>query len=283
MCVGAGRLPKPFGQNHQSREVTIALAPNIPISPVPRSRLAERGVSGGLAERGWSNRQVIYSRTTGSVKWNNLPQAIVDDVGSNLNRESYDAAAQQWDDARQLMSDSEKRIMDVLLQGVPSGANALDLGCGTGRPISEYLVSRELRVTGVDQSAAMLQLARSRMPEQRWILSSLESFEPEGEFVAVIAWDSLFHIPRDEHAAILERVRAVMPPGGRFALTVGGSEHPAFTDTMFGQTFFYDSHSPEPAMALLDGLRFRIILGEFLNLPTAGRDKGRFAMVAEAI
>ena len=200
-----------------------------------------------------------------------------------MNRESYDAEVQQWDEARIRLSDSEKRILDVLLERVPPGANVLDLGCGTGRPIAEYLVSRELRVTGVDQSAAMLQLARSRLPEQRWILSSLENFEPEGEFAAVIAWDSLFHIPRDEHAAILARVRAVMSPGGRFALTVGGSEHPAFTDTMFGQTFFYDSHSPEAAMALLDGLRFSIVLSEFLNLPTAGRDKGRFAMVAEAV
>jgi len=37
--------------------------------------------------------------------------------------------------------------------------------------------------------------ARSRLPEQHWVLSSLESFEPGGEFAAVIAWDSLFHIP----------------------------------------------------------------------------------------
>ncbi len=200
-----------------------------------------------------------------------------------MNRESYDAIAHQWHEARLLLSDSERRIFDLTLERVPTGANVLDLGCGTGRPIAEYLVSRQVHVTGVDQSAAMLQLARSHLPEQDWILSSLENFEPEGEFAAVIAWDSLFHIPREEHAAILARVRAVMPLGGRFALTVGGSEHPAFTDTMFGHTFFYDSHSPEAAMALLGGLRFKIILSEFLNPPTTGRDKGRFAIVAEAI
>jgi ubiquinone/menaquinone biosynthesis C-methylase UbiE len=202
---------------------------------------------------------------------------------ADMNRESYDAVAHQWDETRLLLSDSEKRILDVLLQRTPAGANALDLGCGTGRPIAEYLVSQQLHVTGVDQSAAMLQLARNRLPEQHWILSSLENFEPAGEFAAVIAWDSLFHIPREEHAAILARVRAVIPRGGRLALTVGGSEHPAFTDTMLGHTFFYDSHSPEAAMALLSGLQFEIILSEFLNLPTTGRDKGRFAIVAEAV
>lgn len=200
----------------------------------------------------------------------------------NMNRESYDTVAHEWDEARVRLSESEKRILDLLLERAPPGANVLDLGCGTGRPIAEYLVSRQLRVTGVDQSVAMLQLARSRLPEQHWVLSSLENFEPQGEFAAVIAWDSLFHIPREEHAAIVARVRAVMPLGGRFALTVGGSEHPAFTDTMFGQTFFYDSHSPEAAMALLAGSGFRVIHSEFLNPPTTGRDKGRFAIVAEA-
>jgi hypothetical protein len=39
--------------------------------------------------------------------------------------------------------------------------------------------------------------------------------------------------PRERHADILRRVRDTLPEGGRFALTVGGSEHPAFTDTMF--------------------------------------------------
>jgi cyclopropane fatty-acyl-phospholipid synthase-like methyltransferase len=199
-----------------------------------------------------------------------------------MNRESYDAVAQQWDEARLLLSEPEKRVLDLLLERTPTGANVLDLGCGTGRPIAEYLVARQCHVTGVDQSAAMLQLARSRMPEQHWVLSSLENFEPDGEFAAIIAWDSLFHIARDEHAAILARVRAVMPHGGRFALTVGGSEHPAFTDTMFGHTFFYDSHSPDAAMALLVSSGFTIIHSEFLNLPTTGRDKGRFAIVAEA-
>jgi trans-aconitate methyltransferase len=201
---------------------------------------------------------------------------------ANMNRESYDAIAAQWDEARLCLSAYEKRILELLLEHAPTGAHVLDLGCGTGRPIAEYLVLRQLHVTGVDQSAAMLQLARSRLPEQRWILSSLENFEAEREFAAVIAWDSLFHIPREEHAAILARARAVLPPGGRLAITVGGSEHPAFTDTMLGHTFFYDSHSPDEAIALLIGLRFRIIHSEFLNLPTAGRDKGRFAIVAEA-
>jgi hypothetical protein len=63
-------------------------------------------------------------------------------------------------------------------------------------------------------------------------------------------------------------------------LTFGGSEHPAFTDTMFGQTFFYDSHAPEKELSILREARFEALIAEFIDPPTAGRDKGRYAVVA---
>lgn len=55
-----------------------------------------------------------------------------------------------------------------------------------------------------------------------------------------------------------------------------------FTDTMFERTFFYGSHPPKAALVLLEELGYRIVHHEFLNPPTSGRDKGRFAIVASA-
>lgn len=49
---------------------------------------------------------------------------------------------------------------------------------------------------------------------------------------------------------------------------------------MFGETFFYDSHPPERVIEILDSLGFERLVAEFLNPPTSGRDKGRFAIVA---
>jgi cyclopropane fatty-acyl-phospholipid synthase-like methyltransferase len=201
---------------------------------------------------------------------------------SDVNRESYDAIAEEWDGARVRLSDAEARIFDLLVRDLAPGARILDLGCGTGRPIAEHLVARGMRVTGVDQSRAMLEIARRRMPGEEWVLSRLEDLEPEGVFAAAVAWDSLFHIPREAHAGILRRVRAVLPAGARVALTAGGSENPAFTDTMFERTFFYDSHAPDATAALLEELGFAIEELAFLERPTGGRNKGRVAIVAIA-
>lgn len=199
-----------------------------------------------------------------------------------MNRDSYDAIAPDWDQARTCLSDAERRILDLLLEGLAPESAVLDLGCGTGRPIAEDLVARRMRVTGVDHSPAMLDLARRRMPEQEWIVASLETFKPAGMFDAVVAWDSLFHIPREAHGGILRRARAALPRGGRVALTVGGSDHPPFTDTMFAREFFYDSHPPQVVLELLRELGLEVTHREFLDLPTPGRDKGRFAIVARA-
>lgn len=203
---------------------------------------------------------------------------------SALNRDSYDAIAARWDAARSGLPEAEHRILDLLVDGLAPGARVLDLGCGTGRPIAEHLVSRGFAVTGVDQSSGMLDQARTRLPDETWLESTIEDFTPPADaFAAAIAWDSLFHVPREHHADVFARIRRALPRGGRFALTVGGSAHPAFTDTMFDRTFFYDSHPPDAATSLLVAAAFAIVHAEFLSLPTTGRDKGRYAIVAAAV
>jgi len=199
-----------------------------------------------------------------------------------VNRSSYEAIAKEWDTTRVRLAEAEQRLLDLTLAVTQSGDRVLDLGCGTGRPIAQYVVARGCSVTGVDQAPSLLAIARARMPSEEWIESRLEDFDPGSPYGAAILWDCLFHVPRDDHATILRKVRGALPRGRRLALTVGGSEHPPFTDTMFGQTFFYDSHSPEKTVRVLEQVGFRVIQAEFLNLPTSGRDKGRYAIVASA-
>jgi SAM-dependent methyltransferase len=206
-------------------------------------------------------------------------------IGSGINRESYNAIARDWDAARASFHGSERRYLDTLLEGLAAPARILDLGCGTGRPMAEYVLSRGHHVTGVDQSEELLALARQRFPQGEWIHSRIEDFlvdaENNGTYDGVIAWDSLFHVERDRHERILAQVHRALAPGRRVMLTAGGSAHPAFTDTMFDREFYYDSHTPDRLAALLTELGFEIRVNEFMNLPTSGRDKGRIAIVAQ--
>ena len=204
----------------------------------------------------------------------------ISNASHSLNRDSYDAIARDWDAARVRFYGRESDYLDALLQGLEGTRRILDLGCGTGRPFAERLLSLGHQVTGVDQSEGMLMRARARFPHATWIRQPIESYVSDSRFDAIVCWDALFHIERSMHEALLQRWVDVLVAGGRLMFTVGGSDHPAFTDTMLGQRFFYDSHPPAKTMDLVALAGLRPTVAEYMNLPTAGRDKGRYAVVA---
>ena len=206
------------------------------------------------------------------------------------NRASYDAIATDWDAARQRLSTPERRLLKRFLAKLPVGGRVLDLGCGTGRPIAAYLLRHGLHIAGVDQSVALLEIAKKRFPEGDWRHLAIEKYAPKQTFDGIIAWDSLFHLPRGLHKRILIRLRKALTKGGPILLTLGGSAHPPFTDNMWSQPFFYDSLPPEQATALLQATGFEIELNEFLDQPdlddagqARGRNKGRIVLLAHAV
>lgn len=196
------------------------------------------------------------------------------------NRRAYDSIADEWFAARQALGARESTVLDAVVARLAPSARILDLGCGTGRPIAERMVARGFTVTGVDQSAAMLAHARRLLPASEWIESPIETFTTAGRFDAVIAWDSLFHIPREAMPGIFANVATILEPGGVFACTLGGSAQPAFEDEMFGERFFYDAPPPERVEGLLTAAGLRLVESQVLNHPDGGRDKGRNAYIA---
>ena len=201
-------------------------------------------------------------------------------VSAALNRDSYNAIAASWDEARRALPARERPYLDAFLADVPVPSHVLDLGCGTGRPIAEHILDQGHRVTGVDQAEQLLALARSRFPAARWIESRIEHYAPAEHYGGVVCWDALFHIERLHHETLIRRIARWLEPGGKLMLTFGGSAHPAFTDTMFGETFFYDSHAPDKELEILHDAGFELLVAEFIDPPTTGRDKGRYAVVA---
>ncbi len=175
----------------------------------------------------------------------------------------------------------ERRLLDLLLEGLPAPSRVLDLGCGTGRPNAAYLVAQGHRVTGVDQAETMLAKAGALLPDEVWIKAELDGFETRQEFSAVLCWDALFHLERTRHRAVLAKAWQALMPGGRLLLSTGGSANPPFTDTMWGHEFFYDAHPPDEMVALVGAVGFRVLAVEMVDPPRGGREKGKLAILAE--
>lgn len=103
---------------------------------------------------------------------------------------------------------------------VTTGTRLLDAGCGAG--LLALLASlRGARVTALDASAGLLDIARQRLPAGDVREGDLEALPfADASFDAVTAVNSLFYA-EDMAAAMRELVRVVRP-GGRVIVTAWG-------------------------------------------------------------
>jgi cyclopropane fatty-acyl-phospholipid synthase-like methyltransferase len=188
----------------------------------------------------------------------------------------YDLIAERWHAERAPVF-REKPYLDRIIQQLEPAARILDLGCGAGQPIARYLAHHGFKVTGVDQSHNMLQIAKRVVPAIQLIHADMLEVEFRVPFAAVIAWDSIFHIDHSQHTAVFRKVQRWLRPGGWFLLSAGGSGAAGFTSEMFGHTFFYSGFAPEETVRLLAAQGFHIRLQE-VDDPSS---RGHVAILAQ--
>jgi trans-aconitate 2-methyltransferase len=96
-------------------------------------------------------------------------------------------------------------------------AQVVDLGCGPGNS-TELLVQRfdGITVVGTDNSEAMLVSARERLPQARFELSDIATWEPELRPDLIYANAALQWVP--DHEALIPRLFAALAPAGVLAI-----------------------------------------------------------------
>lgn len=121
-------------------------------------------------------------------------------------------------------------------QMLPPKATVLDLGCGTGVPISQALIERGFHLYGVDASPTMVAAFRARFPDVRIECAAVEDSDFFGRiFDGVVAWGLFFLLETEVQRRLLAKVAAVLPSGGRFLFTAP-SEPCSWADIMTGRT-----------------------------------------------
>jgi SAM-dependent methyltransferase len=119
---------------------------------------------------------------------------------------------------------------------LPKGATVLDLGCGSGVPISQVIVDEGLTVCGVDASPSMIAAFRTRFPEAAAECRPVEESEFFGRaFEAVVAWGLMFLLPGDVQAKLIAKVSTVLKTGGKFLFT-SPAQKCEWSDNLTGQT-----------------------------------------------
>ena len=83
----------------------------------------------------------------------------------DLVRISYNQCARAYNEARH---NQEPALLELIANKLPPYSEILDIGCGTGVPITKALAAQH-KVVGVDFSEEQIKLARANVPEADFI------------------------------------------------------------------------------------------------------------------
>jgi SAM-dependent methyltransferase len=138
---------------------------------------------------------------------------------AKIQGELWGAAADRW--ASQQERTARPLWTDVLeALGAGPGMSLLDAGCGAGAG-SVDAAARGCRVTGADASAALIEIARRRLPNFRFDVCDLESLPYKDEsFDATMAINAVFYC--ENQAVAMSELCRVTRRDGLVAVTAWG-------------------------------------------------------------
>lgn len=134
----------------------------------------------------------------------------------------------------------------------------LDLGCGTGLPLAAYLAERGLEVTGVDAAPRMLAHFRANLPGTEAQQEDMRDLALGRPFDALLAWDSLVHLPPDDQHRVFPVFRRHATPGAALLFTTGARAGETRGEAA-GAPIYHASLDPDAYRALLAENHFRLL------------------------
>lgn len=134
----------------------------------------------------------------------------------------------------------------------------LDIGCGCGEPIAQYLIESGHAVTGVDSSPSLVELCRQRFPAHTWVVGDMRRLDLGTRFGGLIAWDSFFHLSPDDQRGMFAIFRALAADGAALMFTSGPS-HGEAIGSYHGEPLYHASLDPAEYKALLAAHDFAVI------------------------
>ena len=112
-----------------------------------------------------------------------------------------------------------ENVLEMVEKG--NGGLAVDLGCGTG-PLTPGLKEKGYRVLGIDESAQMVEAARTAHPDLTFMQGNALTFSLE-EKAEVIFSNAVFHwIDAAMQDALARNLAAQLSPGGMLVTEFGG-------------------------------------------------------------
>lgn len=171
--------------------------------------------------------------------------------------EAYNVIA-DWFSENRYQGLMEKAYLGSLIEIIGKGASVLDLGCGTGMPIMNYLLNQGMQVMGVDASYRILDIAKRNFPSSDFVQADMRQLSLSRKFDAIIAWHSFFHLPPEDQPSMFQIFKSHLNSNGVLLFTSGKE----YGDTWVmnrGTNLFHGSLNTHQYRSLLEAHGFRIL------------------------
>lgn len=162
----------------------------------------------------------------------------------------------------------EKKLLDKLAKALPKAGKILDLGCGTGIPFDKYLVDLGFKMTGVDFASKHIVEARKNVLNATFIESDFSKMNlGDQKFDAVIAFYSIFHIPREEQQALFDKINSLLVDDGLILMTLPAMESEDIDENWVGAKMAWSQYGPDKYKKMLAKSGIKILHDEFEGTP----------------
>lgn len=147
----------------------------------------------------------------------------------------------------------------LLIDLLEKGAKVLDIGCGSGIPIARTL-AKHFKVTGVDLSNEMVQFSIKNVPNGTFIHADIIDVDlPSSEFDAIVSFYTIFHIPKERHKILFQKINSWLKDGGHILMTVSNENTEPYIEEFHGVTMYWSNHGLKEYKDILTKVGFDII------------------------
>lgn len=128
----------------------------------------------------------------------------------------FNKLAPKWDSSLIRSEEVIKRILDNA--NVVEGSRVLDVACGTGVLIPDYLRRGAGSIIAVDISPEMIRIASEKFPQENitFICSDVETAELPGGFDSIVVYNAFPHF--QDGRRLIVRLAALLAEGGTLSV-----------------------------------------------------------------
>lgn len=171
--------------------------------------------------------------------------------------EFFDKMAPGWDSHMVRNERAISRILDNAR--IREGVTVLDVACGTGVLIPDYLNRGVLSVTGIDITPAMARIARKKFADDdrvRIICGDVMEYRPDDKFDCIMVYNALPHFRSPEE--LIKALSGMLRKGGTLSIAHGMSFE--------GVNRHHENVSPEVTNPLTAAERLGEIMSGYLEV-----------------